>query len=616
MENRQLNFDAPLLSVRRFSSPIRSSELVNHNGFENTQPYGHNSLPLSKYDFEMEEVTKPASVPFHWEKFPGKSKGGVYTPEEPSITPRLPPAMVSDAIRRNSGEIPRMAHGRMSGPLRYNSGEIPRFLPGRASSSSRHNSGERSSDQNICRTQTETLNFMDHASLLEKLNESLDCKDESDTGSENAEFSDELHSISRTESSSFNYSVSGLSGYHSSCVKPSGTFSVDVQTRDFMMNRFLPAAKAVVLETPQYVMKKQLVANEPPKEQIKKVISCENRPLPKQYGFDSMQKRSEYTDNVESDDEQECPVPVKKRGKIWGIIPRLCVKNTLCLFSPLPGMKLRNHDPNFSAGKIRRPAQKAYSGPLYKNSCHPTPQKKFHSGLLSRDHQEIEKKLADDSNQILNSLGSYKSGLSPLRRNRSGGISPYRNESTKPTFREGAGFLGLPKEVENDCAKKIASSRKMFLALQDVSRNQTNGTLKPECAIDGVKDIKMNQLPNQESNPPLESDVNFGTQDENSLECHEQREFDSSCMKSPLPPPLPKSPSESWLWRTLPSISLGNPFSHPRSRSPFDSRKQVQQGSKTDTRWETIVKSSYSRHDHVRYSSELVPFGSHRKYYS
>ncbi|XP_073126659.1 uncharacterized protein [Henckelia pumila] len=613
MENRQLNFDAPLLSVRRFSSPVRSSELGNRNGIENAQTYRQKSLPLSKHDFEMEEVTKPASVPFHWEKIPGKPKGGVYTPEEPSITPRLPPAMVSDAIRRNSGEIPRMAPGRMSGPLRYYSGEIPRFLQGRVSSSSRYNSGERSSDQNIYRTQTETSSFMDHASLLEKLNETLECKDESDSGSENEEFSDELYSLSRTESSSFNYSVSGLSGNHSSCVKPSGTFSVDVQTRDFMMNRFLPAAKAVVLDTPQYVMKKQLVVNEPTKEQIKRVISCENRPLPKQYGFDSIQKCSEYKDNVESEDEQKCPVPAKKRGKIWGIIPRLCVKNTLCLFSPLPGMKLRSQAPNFSAGEVRRPAPKAYSGPLYKNSCHPTPQKKFHSGLLSRDLQEIEKKLADDSNQTLNSLGSYKSGPSPLRRNRSGGISPYRNESTKPPFREGAGFLGLPKEIEYDSAKKIASSRKMFLALKDVSKNQTNGTLKPECAIDGVKDIKMDQLPSQESR---QTDVNFITQDENSLESDDQREFDPACMKSPLPPPLPKSPSESWLWRTLPSIPLGNPFSHPRSKSPFESRKQVQQGSKTDTKWETIVKSSYSRRDHVRYSAELVPFGSHIKYYS
>ncbi|KZV51086.1 hypothetical protein F511_01878 [Dorcoceras hygrometricum] len=612
MEHRQLNFDAPLISVRRFSSPIRSSD----QRVENTQPHRQKSLPLTKSEFEMEEVTKPASVPFQWEKIPGKSKGGVYTPEEPCITPSLPPAMVSDAIRRNSGEIPRMAPGRISGPLRYNSGEIPRVIPGRVSSSSRYNSVERSSDQNIYRTQMETLPFMDHASLLEKLNESLDCKDESDTGSENEECSDGLYSHSRTESSSFNYSVSGLSGNHSSCGKPSGTFSVDVQTRDFMMNRFLPAAKAVVLETPQYVVKKPLVVNEPPKEQIKKVISCQNKPLPKQYGFDSMQQRSEYTDYVESEDEQQSPVPVKKRGKIWGIIPRLCVKNTLCLFSPLPGIKPRSQTPSFSSGEIRRPAQKAYSGPLYKNSCHPTPQKKFHSGLLSRDLQEIEKKLAGDSNQILNSLGSYKSGLSPLRRNRSGVISPYRNESTKPPHHEGAGFVGLPKEVGNESAMKIASSRKMLLALQDVSRNQINGTLKPDGAIDGVKDIKMDQLSTKKCRPPLEPDVNFGAKDENGVESDDQREFVPACMKSPLPPPLPKSPSESWLWRTLPSTPLGNSFLPPRSKSPFGSKKQAQQGSMTDTKWETIVKSSYSRHDHVRYSAELVPFGSHMKCHS
>lgn len=61
-------------------------------------------------------------------------------------------------------------------------------------------------------------------------------------------------------------------------------------------------------------------------------------------------------------------------------------------------------------------------------------------------------------------------------------------------------------------------------------------------------------------------------------------------MLSPLPPPLPKSPSESWLWKTLPSIAL------------WHQKKQRSKESETGTKWETIVKTSNVRHDHARYS--------------
>lgn len=44
----------------------------------------------------------------------------------------------------------------------------------------------------------------------------------------------------------------------------------------------------------------------------------------------------------------------------------------------------------------------------------------------------------------------------------------------------------------------------------------------------------------------------------------------------PLPPPLPKSPSDSWLWRTLPSISRNNAIKAPS----------------VDPKWGTIVKPS------------------------
>ncbi|CAN8245971.1 unnamed protein product [Cochlearia groenlandica] len=62
-------------------------------------------------------------------------------------------------------------------------------------------------------------------------------------------------------------------------------------------------------------------------------------------------------------------------------------------------------------------------------------------------------------------------------------------------------------------------------------------------------------------------------------------------------PPLPKTPSESWLCRTLPRISAASVVSD----QAVGFKKTISQS----TKWETIVKtSSYKHHDHVRYYSE------------
>ncbi|KAL0442649.1 UNVERIFIED_CONTAM: hypothetical protein Slati_1987600 [Sesamum latifolium] len=676
MEKRQLDFNAPLLSVRRYSSPSKSSELVKRKVTEKPLPSRQHSLPMNRSDLDHEQVTKPAAVPFHWEQIPGRPKSEVEsqvpTPEEPSNTPRLPPGRLSDAIRRSSGEIPKLPPGRLSGPLRYSS-------------------GERCNDQNLYRAHVEAFSFSDHAILLERLNESLKCKDESDSESGDDAYSDALETLSPTESCSMNYSVSGVSGCHSSDVRPSGTFCVDEQTRDFMMNRFLPAAKAVVLETPQYAVKKSPVIDEPPK-QVKKVVSGEIKPSLKQYSSDALPYYSRYIDNAESEDEdQEYSIPVKKSGKAWRILPRFCVKNSLCLLNPLPAMKSRTRAPTPPKADLRRLTRNAHSGPLDKNACHVPYKKKFHSGLLSRDLPALENKLTDDTNRSVNIRDSHSSGVSPLRRHRSGSISPYRNESPRSPFREGVGFLGVPKQVANYNADKIASSRKLFKALQDVSRNQisergsgpTGDVVEKTLYVDYVKKTDLpiskssctkvdDELVNscgerlkvlagskqmednyglksgqhasclntseEEKSPSPKSrltekvvssaekvqesrnlecnevafDVKFGTKEERNVRSDSRRQSDPP-FKSPLPPPLPKSPSESWLWRTLPSISLGNPFGHLRERNHPHSKKQGQKGSATDTKWETIVKTSNIRTDHVRYSEELIPHASRRQ---
>ncbi|KAF9587255.1 hypothetical protein IFM89_039527 [Coptis chinensis] len=66
----------------------------------------------------------------------------------------------------------------------------------------------------------------------------------------------------------------------------------------------------------------------------------------------------------------------------------------------------------------------------------------------------------------------------------------------------------------------------------------------------------------------------------------------------PLAPPLPKSPSESWLWCTLPSVSSKN-------SATFHSRKQCSKPPSVDQTWETIVKTS-NVSEVISFSSNLL----------
>ncbi|XP_019166722.1 PREDICTED: uncharacterized protein LOC109162477 [Ipomoea nil] len=642
MEKKQLNFNAPLISVRRMSSIVSQPEEVIRKTIGKAPPNRQQSLPVLKCKRDVGEVTKPAAVPFVWEQTPGRRKPEnerkAYAYEEPSsTTPKLPPGRMRDSIRFYSGERPR--------------------------------------SQNIYNAHP----WNDHAALLDSLVESMYTKGESDGESRDEAYSDATDTLSPSESLSLNCSISGLSGYQGLDVKPSGAFAVDVQTRDFMMSRFLPAAKAVVLETPQYVPKKELVVvAEQPKPPVKKVIPVENKPLPIQkYDPHVISHYSKYTENIasESEDEMDENVPEKQHkrsGISWKLFPRLCVKNSLCLLSPLPGMKSRTRAPspaptppppakdikrltrNAYSGPLNMP-RKAYSGPLDKQVCEAMYNKRFHP--LSGELYKVA-----DNKRAPNQLPGYD-GLSPHRNSRSGAISPYRNVAPRSPFNEGARFLGVPREVEKasgyvrdtprKSTGKIASDEKTVYvdSVNNVEiPSQDLASSKPKSVVTGSNENLKNLIRNirvvdvrRKFNPEslelaekvlasttcvsklrggltekkdaskLNSDSN---QELGSLELaivctngniasgnedNSKPDDESNSSQSPLPPPLPKSPSESWLWRTLPSVPLQNP------------QKPRPNATKTATKWETIVKSSNLHHDHTRYSEELVPHSSRQQ---
>lgn len=684
MTKNQLDFNAPLLSVRKIASSLTPNERANKKMVDKVPPNRQQSLPVKKSDWELSGLTKPVAVPFVWEQTPGRPKDD----NEARINPR---------VERSSS--PRLPPGRLPETVRFYSGERPRT-------------------HNIYRSPAEGLPWMDHAALLDSLVESIYTRDRE---SEDDAYSDASETMSPTESLSLNCSVSGLSGHQSSDLQPSGTFSIDSQTRDFMMSRFLPAAKAVVLETPQYVHKKTVSAEQP--MPVKKLVPVERKPSVKPLESNPVTYYSSYPADVGSETEDDVSEnPHKKPSKGWKFFPRICVKNSLCLLNPLPGLKVKTRAPTPSAQAVKRTSgmkpkiaqsptsyahevrklsRKAYSGPLEKNDCDTINKQRFHSGVLSRELYKADNRSL--SGQLSNPNDSCKLvGISPGRHSRSGAISPYRNVAPPSPFNEGTRFLGVPKEMESLWASRFDSFRKGCYTVKDKAP-QRMGTgrfsdspsevVEKTLYIDSVDNVQIS-VPNVASSKPkgsvnssdknmrtlvekrkvlenlaamvpiegakhyvsekdskqiaekesslnlvkassmsmsthkgpadqeslklkqnldtvsgaLESSKvhpfgNLGAENEDNKNANDPKDSNLTSLESTLPPPLPKSPSESWLWRTLPSIPLRGPF------LSFNSKKS--QKSQTDgTKWETIVKTSNLHKDHVRYSEELYTPGS------
>ncbi|KAJ4729655.1 DUF688 family protein [Melia azedarach] len=142
----------------------------------------------------------------------------------PPIAPKLPPGRISNIKKQSLDEGPEVTNSKLS-----------------------HKGTAPSSSQSVSYSDRNTT----------KCESSIEETESSSTEDGDEAYMDALDTLSRTESFFFNCSVSGVSGLDDVEVKPSGTFSTDPQTRDFMMGRFLPAAKAMTSEAPHYTNRKQ-----------------------------------------------------------------------------------------------------------------------------------------------------------------------------------------------------------------------------------------------------------------------------------------------------------------------------------------------------------------------
>lgn len=671
MEKKQLNFSAPLMSARRYSSPLRRSDEENKR---ESPPKNRSSIPSKPLDVNLGEVVKPGSVPFMWEQAPGKAKGGdesqTQSPDEVPTTPKLPPSMPFPPGKKSgelngfrspsklSGELAILRpRNKLSGELnilraqRF-SGEInalrPNKFSGELNNLRPYNklSGELKTLSAKFSSSNDVMDRWDNSKEGTEMNATSESEDD------DATFSDAIETFSQLESYSINCSVSGLSASDRPETKLPENLPADPRARDFMMNRFLPAAKAMTLEPSQYASRKQLVAVEQSKE-VKALVPRPMTPPPNQnicniVPYTGQDIGSEVSEDEEDSYDGRSALSVKV--KACGFLPWFCSKNSLRLVNPLPSMKDRSKSALSSASKLgklvktrswRSPSQKQVKHDSYSN------QKQKISQYKSC---ELQKPKHTSRPMFYSGELQTRTG-SPYRSSRRSCVSPFRNESPHSLYQKGVGFLAAPRQVDSFDENRLKrGSSKRF---EEPGRKTRSPAIEKTLYVDSVNITKVSHsilnLPKNKRQvdgsvqeaAKLENSLQYGgrmeimkargmsgplvcggvdssepyriSEKENTNTCRDLvllSSDDTATMQSALTPPLPKSPSESWLSRQLPSVSPRvsprNSVSYSSMNSKVLSRKQNAKTPTSGAKWETIVKSSHLRQDHGRYSEELV----------
>ncbi|MED6175817.1 hypothetical protein PIB30_081928 [Stylosanthes scabra] len=669
MAERKLNINAPLMSVRRTAA---TSSL--YEARKRILEKRSHTLPPNYNNSDMDQLTEPVAVPFNWEHIPGRRKGnsgngngngnGDGSEHQPSSkeasntpSPRLPPGKSTNS-EKESKVANKIRPTNKSNS--FNVSVVRNKMDG----------GRERKAENIVESRR---------SNVEETKKNKDKDDDDDDA-----FSDALETLSQTQSFSMNCSESGMSGLESLDAKKFGTFSTDQQTRDFMMSRFLPAAKAMTLQPPQYSSKKQqsgVLLEQPPRD-VTKLVRDEKKPSLSKQITDiipySAQCQEEEEESENEGDDYDNSANISAKG--CGLLPRLHVRNSLCLLNHAPDVRIKSQVSLPSSNEVVKPSKIRSFSPIPAvkkawDAIH-NHKNKSSSGGASPDLQEGRKKWTSDSNRFTYHSGELLPGrLSPFRRSRAAaaGVSPCRSKPQSP-FR-GARLPGDPREAENNLPGKMkfhstelgkfreipsmvapkrssysgnlttektlyidtASTVKLSSSnLSSVDKNLRIDTLiaeldkrrgKETChqdikhvtaieekdSLDSSSDANSSTLSSmllhkakEDKDEALKTDQEVSSQLalQNSTEDSNMNNKQIVLAESPLPPPLPKSPSESWLWKALPLVSAKNSFLH--SNQSNAKRQDSNTASSNIIKWETIVKTSNLHHDHVRYSQELI----------
>ncbi|XP_044502622.1 uncharacterized protein LOC123223518 [Mangifera indica] len=712
MEEKQLDFNQPFLSVRRFSSTVTTSKVDDKSKTANTVP---KTPPLPAYKSELISgpISNPGTVPFVWEKTPGRpkneSKSQTGALERPPIAPKLPPGRILNVKQQPLDKACEGTNSKWSqtGNAQTTSKSVP------------------PADKNAIKRES-SKGWMEET--------------ESSTTEDGDEaFVDALDTLSRTESFFLNCSVSGVSGLDDAQLKPTGTFSTDPQTRDFMMGRFLPAAKAIASEAPHHTTRKQPIVWEQQPRQIKKVANINKQQPPKQYSSNNVYFHSQHERWEENYDEDDYDVHESSSAVVCGLLPRFCLKSSFCLMNPVPGMRLQEREP-LSLGHHRAQAT-SRSGAEHEKVRLVVREKSSSVGSLSAETQDNKLDLKNKASQIASGGEGHKlDGSSLCRRFQGNVLPPNQNVNCQSTLSNEKKFLEVPESANylklNDSDPRRNGTKNFRELLTNESTNRESGLTSPvekTLYVDSVHKVKspssnssssdstrlsdgrgddLNALvksmemdeaasidsslhdvkqlnvvdekgtlePNvmefihskNLSSPHtaaqgMQIDVKNGSAEDQALtnnlikltstkvagsekydqalqnelqgklsqhsrgvvqdsissirsKMGDERKFDTQkqplttkevseglFLQLPLPLPPPTSPSDSWLKRTLPTVSAGKSSTWSSFGTLNFTRVQGSKSPSGDPRWETIVKTSNVHHGHLRFSEELLP---------
>lgn len=668
-EDNTLDFNQPFLSVRRFAQAESPSESEDRTRKPDRMPPKVPRPPPYRSELKSGPLRKPGTVPFTWEQSPGRPKF--------KGTPQ-------DQIHQRSALVPKLPPGRTLNPAQYESQnrshgqrspEVPMLPSGGIPNPKRSELIKASNDSaNDIRSQ-DNAPASNLVAKHETHNESIDKG--MATGMEDGDetYYDAPDTLGRSESFFYNCSISGLSGLDGPDIGSARTFATDPQVQDFMMDRFLPAAKAIASETPPHShapRKRPPAAQEQPRFRLKQPLNVNNqRPLLR-YNSSFLSRYMMQASGSESEDGDDDTEPENSALKLCGLLPRFMMKSSFCTADPEQDTGKRNvekRDPKSKPSKTNRSTYKRDSPDVEVSvqSGHLNGKDKFPGKIMSSASQSL---LQEDNGTQENGCTCFRDLLASEGdewRSSSGFRGPVIERTlyidsvqTKNSRSSGTSSVSVPlgyrgidfdANAVHDKAKEAASVESLprdikeidVVDVTEIPGDEAREPVDP-VPVSSVRNGRSNNVkqtfPFDSSRREISRNVPFG---ENEIPDHTSAEFtDLNCSepcKFPLqgtapcrigrwpsgekkidmeedrtatrpsnhgnnphpaarstfhiPPLRPRSPAESWLFRTLPSISSRksparfSPSSHETEKFQLPPRSPS-----TDSKRETIVRAT------------------------
>ncbi|GAU15588.1 hypothetical protein TSUD_108470 [Trifolium subterraneum] len=376
--------------------------------------------------------------------------------------------------------------------------------------------------------------------LHESGKEGIEEKAGSDSDDGDESFKDARDTLSRTES----FFMSGrMSVDHEVQVQPKGSFLNDEKARDFMIDRFFPAAKAMIYETHQYASKKPIVGQGQQK-QLWKIGSTEKSSPLNQYRLKSLQHKEGGV--FESDDSENYTA----NTTACGLFPHFCLLN------PMPGERMENE-------QNARPLYSACESPtvektVYVDSVHKI---KFHTNHKGDDFETLKSDSGINEILSVDSLLENCQWLDAV--NVKVGLeakilqsvdSPFLVCSENPSN-------GMQMETTNHSKKMDSELEKLGYQGNNLDQNMVlissskmdyDDSLIKNSEVD-IKNQPVATLIDRERT--VEDDGKIDLERQCGILGHQDLSDATNFFEIPLVLPSLKAPSESWLKRTLPNAS-------------------------------------------------------------